>query len=266
MGASVADDSDTKQAWRDFLSDRDKGRLQKLEGEIKAQDDLVKAGEDKEAKMQAGIDALGENSKAVGSLKTELNRAINQTNKARDKRKSLQNALDKIKDVGVTKWKLRTEKQEREQAKHAEAKAQNALARKDTFILGPLTPEEALEKNRIEAEMTESYETMRTSGLHFADLLREIKEKHLYREHAGGFNEYCQKRWQLDRTFLFRQIQASEQIAGLRQLMSMKEQPITPDGKPVTIEVKEDELPNNEGHLRELRRYGPGKTSDGKPT
>lgn len=247
------------EAWRDMVPESRKARLAELEELIKEQDALIAAGDAAEVDMQKTISSWRGTDRQKASLNNELKRQKNLTLKARDKRKTLQTALDKIKDAAVAKWHVRSEATEKALAKKASAQNKNALAKMDTFYHRPLTGEEKADRDRIEAEMTQRYDEMRGSGLRFADLLLEIKTKKLYADYAGGFNEYCQERWELDRSFIFRQIQASEQIAQLRHLIGQPVQYIDSAGNPVKVELNENELPKNEGQARALRAFGPGK-------
>jgi hypothetical protein len=72
--------------------------------------------------------------------------------------------------------------------------------------------------------------------------LAEIRDKRLYREQHGTFEEYCRERWGLQRTRAYELMSAAETVHGLSEISR--------------------HLPDNEGQAKALRGLSPQQAAD----
>ncbi len=96
---------------------------------------------------------------------------------------------------------------------------QNEQAKKELAEIDKLTPEEEKRLTELEADIAKNLKGFMAVGM----ALIEIRDSRLYRQH-GTFEDYCNKTFDISKTYAIRKMQATEVLQNINKLTSPSDQ------------------------------------------
>lgn len=241
------------ELWREFLTERQKTDYAGVEAKIKSEQEQVNALREKIARQQALL-AEADSDGLKKSLQSEIKKGEKKAEALETTITNRTKALTSIQEAGQRKADARTAKDAKRTVQNAEAKANNALAKRDKYDITPLTPEQLERLGELVTEGKGHISAIKTGFINFYKVVDTIYKEGLHHNRKGGLKELVMAEFEIDSTYFYRNLIAGEQYTAMANLLSQKVVALD-NGKDVN-EISPDELPQTEGALRELRKFG----------
>lgn len=249
-GAAMAEPHE----WRDFLTDTQKERYDRVTGDAGKLSDEIAAEENFLEKLQLLIDSSLKKEKEAFQKQFDTREA--KLNRAKEQLAGKQKQLDTIKEGGVKKAEARTISDNNKLGKLTAAKAENKGALVTRYQIVPLTSAESEELAELEAVADEAYDRMTSGALDWAKAVTRIYDRGLYKNHPDGIAGYVYAKWGISKAHFYRQVAAVKQLDELAGLLNRKVVYLDAAGKEESVVLDKtklpESLPQNEKQLRFL--------------